>query len=242
MTTLIGIKTNTEHEAIVLGADTQMAIYEGEKPVTKKPLYKIVSGDFWSIAHSGAITDELRKFYNRLTKPDAFKNFGKEKLRESVLDAVKKKRFRDVNELNAEYYRKESDTEDLHEFLFAVNDPELRLFHIDPFGNLKSSEDGLCYLTLGTGEEEAGDYIEEKLDGEHYDSGNVNLEAALRLCRESLKKASSRDMYSGGPIDFAVIRKDDISTPGKRLEKAIEAAEKEEFEQIIRDEIAKNGD
>jgi 20S proteasome alpha/beta subunit len=237
MTTLVGIQTNSGPiDAIVLGTDTQMATFEDEKLVSKKPLYKIVTGDFWAIAHCGAVTDSLKKFYNRLKYPERTKDYEKGKLKDVIETSIKEKRFMEVDKLNAEYYRKTEDSDDSHEFLFVTYD-RLRLFHIDCYGNLKQPEDERQYLALGTGEQLASGYIEEKLDGETYDSTEITLEVAMQLCRNSLKIASNTDIYSGGPMDIYVFKKGKMSTSfGKRLGNALEVAENKEFEKFLKEQ------
>ena len=95
MTTIIGIKTNVEDEAIILASDTQMNYFdEDDNVIAKRPMLKMINGDFWALDYSGADTNELRSFYNRLRNPEdrRYKNFGKEKLAEIMIKAITKKK------------------------------------------------------------------------------------------------------------------------------------------------------
>lgn len=231
MTSIVGIKTNTENvEAIILGTDTQMAIYQEEKVVEKRYFYKILCGEFWAIAHAGAINDELRRFYNSL------RYTNKENQKKMIENAIKRRRFIEIDKLNAEYYRKEENLEQLHEFIFAINEPKLRLFHIDCFGNLRASETEKPYLVLGTGKEKIERHLEEKLEGDNLDFSNITIKTALELCRDGLKKASSMDIFSGG-LDIVVLKKDKISYQfGRKLREALDNVEKQEFEKFLREQ------
>ena len=243
MTTIVGIKTNSGSiDAVVLGADTQMSFsYDNKKETAKKPFYKIITGDFWALAHVGAVTDDLRKFYNKLTNPDRYKDFDKLKIKEIILESVKRKRFIEVNELNAEYAMTEEEEskqnreEGYHEFLMAVNEPQISLFSVDAFGNLIPPKKDLNYLVLGTGGDVARKYTEEKLEGDSFESQNVDIKRAFKLCRESLKASEASDINSSGPMDFVVIKKEGVFPYGRRIRKAIETAEESEFENIIKE-------
>lgn len=238
MTTTLGIKTNVDDiDAIVLGSDTQVVYIDSQNnPYKKKLFYKIVAGDFWVLAQSGNITDELRRFYNKLSNPERFKDFNKTKVQDIILQAIEKKRFFEVNELNASLYRETQDfSESGIEFLLATNKPDLNLYHIDPFGNLIESENE-PYLVLGSGHEEAIKYLDEKIDRETYDTGNINLERALMLSRRALKRAET-DIFTGGPMDLVVVRKDTIHSYGKQIKRRIEESERSVFEEILKQEL-----
>lgn len=240
MTTLIGIKTNVGPiDAIILGSDTQLDFTDEEgKPLWKKPFYKIVHGDFWAMGHAGTVTDDVRRFYNRLTNPDKFKDFDKSKVEQMIMRAIESKRFIEIDELNANYYRPLQKTEDIPEFLMAVNKPQLNLYHIDIYGWLIPPENGV-YIVLGSGREEAERYIEEKIEGNDYETSDIDLERALTLYRRSLKRAES-DIFSGGPMDLIVVKKDKIDSYGRRIRKTIEIAEKKVFDEILKEETGKN--
>ncbi|HJO15031.1 MAG TPA: hypothetical protein QGG70_03200 [Candidatus Pacearchaeota archaeon] len=234
MTTIIGIKTNIGDEAVILASDTQMNYFdEDDNVIAKRPLLKIIHGDFWALACSGGDTDELRSFYNKLRNPNdkRYKNFGSDKLEEMMMKSLHKKRFYQINELNANYMLEESDIDSTHEFLMAVNKPNVDIFHIDIFGNLKKPK-GRNYISLGSGKEEVEKYIEESIEGGTFDSYNINLENAIRLSTGAIKK-SRYDILSGGPMDLVVIKKNSIKSFGNQIKESIENAEKKVLEEII---------
>jgi len=235
MTTIIGMKTNIGDEAIVLASDTQLNYYDDDDNViAKRPLLKIIHGDFWALACSGGDTDELRRFYNKLKNPDdkRYTNFGAEKLKEMMLKSINGKRFYEINELNAKYMKEEGDIDSTHEFVMAVNKPNVDIFHIDSFGNLKKPKNR-NYIFLGSGKDEAEKYIEECIDGDTFDAYNLNIEDAIRLSTGAIKK-SKYDILSGGPMDLVVIERSNISSFGKEIRNSLEKAEKNVLEDIIK--------
>jgi len=235
MTTLIGIKTNVSEEAVVLASDTQLSYIDDDgNLLAKRPLLKIVRGDFWALAPSGAYTDEIKSFYNKLRNPDdkRYKDFSGEKLEDMINKTIEKKRFMDVDSLNANYIKKGGDLDGAHEFLMAVNKPKIELFHIDIFGNLRYPENN-DILILGSGRETADSYIEEQIEGETYDSANVDISTAIKLCSGALKK-SGYEAFSGWPMDLVIIRDKKIEAFGKKIKEALEQAEENILEEIIK--------
>jgi len=242
MTTIVGIKTNTGIiDAVVLGSDTQLSyLDEDGNAIAKRPILKMVYGDFWALAPCGAYTDELKSFYNKLRKPEdkRYRNFDKDKLETMIAKAVGSKRFIQIDELNANYLKEGGDLEESHEFLMAVNRPRIELFHVDPFGNLISPKKNKSYMVLGTGEEDASKYIEEQFEEDIYDTNDIDLRVAMDLCRKAVKSASQKgDIMSGLPLDLIVVRKEGIRAYGKRIRNAIEQADEKEFNTIIMEEI-----
>ncbi len=231
MTTIVGINTNIGEEAVILGSDTQMNYFDEDgNVVSKRPMLKMIYGEFWALAYSGGDTDRLRSFYNKLRNPTdkRYKNFGKERLTEMVSRAVNKKRFYEINELNAKY----GDAELTNEFIMVINRPKIDLFHIDIFGNLKNSGSE-NYLVLGSGKDEAKKYIDEYRDGETFESYNIDIEGAVRLCTGALKKAKN-DIFSGGPMDLIVIKQGGINSFGRKIKESLENEEKRVLEEIIK--------
>tara|TARA_Y100000310_G_C20624160_1_gene784955 strand:+ start:524 stop:1264 length:741 start_codon:yes stop_codon:yes gene_type:complete len=244
MTTLVGMKVNSGSiDGVVLGSDTQLGEYDKNSVlVGKKRLYKIASGDFWSMGHAGEVTEELRRFYNRLTKPEMFKDYGKIDVEEMINDSLREKRFIEIDKLNANYcksddFLEDGELDDLHEFIIAVNKPKLELYRVDCFGNLIPRDKGKSYVVLGEGGAKAEEYIEESLDGERYDSDEITLEGAIRLCRNGLKIASKKDASTGGPMDIVILRKEGIFSYGGRIRRALNSAEDREFDKIIKEEL-----
>lgn len=105
MTTIIGIKTNVDEEAVVLASDTQVNYFDDKGDlVEKKYSLKIVYGDFWALAHAGSITNDLMSFFNKLKNPKdkRYKGFDEQKLLDIINNAIKEKRFMEVDKLNAD--------------------------------------------------------------------------------------------------------------------------------------------
>ena len=121
-------------------------------------------------------------------------------------------------------------------FLLATNMPELGLYHIDPFGNIK--EPGKkSYFVLGTGHEKVEGLLESATNGDSYETQNIDLERALILCRRALKRGTETDIFSGGPMDLVVVRKDRVNQYGRRIKKEIESFETRVFKEILAEEI-----
>ncbi len=235
MTTIVGIRTNTDLDAVVLASDTQMNLFDEKgKPYGKKPFYKITYGSFWALAHVGAVTDEVRTFYNKLSKSS-----DEEYAKKVISTAVETQRCMEVDALNSKYYKRTKDDEDLIEFLLAINKPKIELYHIDFFGNLRPHSDDQCpFMVFGTSEKEVNDYLLDKFEGETYDSANINIKTALTLCRMALKRAEG-DIYSGGPMDITVVRDEGVFSHSRSIRKALENAEDSEFERIVNEEISR---
>jgi 20S proteasome alpha/beta subunit len=228
MTTLVGIRTNEGLGAIVLASDTQMVYFDDSRvPIGKRPMYKLNFGEFWAMGHTGVINSDLRRFYDKLKDTKYAK--------EAIERAITKKRFIEVDELNANYMKNQGDRNSCHEFLLAVNKPSLLLFHVDDYGNLLLPGDEEDYIILGSGETTVKDYLEEKTDSDDLDAGKIDLRAALGLVRGSLKKAE-KEIDSGGSMDFIVIRDNKINAYGRRLRKAVFEAEDIEFKRIVSEE------
>src|SRR3990167_2416608 len=103
MTTLIGVRTNIGSDAVVIASDTQMSFFDEDRnPLSKKTFYKILTGDYWILAHAGDGSENLRKFCSRISYPDKFKEFNKKELNREIMRAVEKKRYFRINDLNAD--------------------------------------------------------------------------------------------------------------------------------------------
>ena len=209
MTTLIGVKTNIGPDAVVIASDTQMSFLDEERnPLSKKTFYKILTGDYWILAHAGDGTEHLRRFCSRITYPDRFKNFGKDVLNKEIMTALDEKRYSRINNLNAECSLenaiKDDEDEEIEfvEFLFAIREEnsqntKLHLYRIDSYGNLIPPNVGSSYLVLGTSKKKIKEYLTEHVDeGESYKSGNLDLETSIDLCDNVLEKFSETDIYS----------------------------------------------
>lgn len=250
MTTIIGVKTETGPiDAVLLCADTQVSLYAGEIPEEKKSRYKMFFGDFWALAYSGPITDDLRMFTNRFSQPERYryKNWGKAAVEEAVLTALSDGRFMEVDALNAAYSRRliehDESLEAMHEFLLAVNKPKLELYRVDSYGNLISVRDKRYLLLAPTSEIEklVQRSIDDTLDGESIDANTIDLQTAFRLCRTAIKR-SERDITSSGPMDLVIVRKEGVYPYGKQIRKALLTAEDAECARILAEQETISGD
>ena len=234
MTTLIGIKTNVGEESIILASDTQLNYYsvKGE-PIEKRPLLKIVYGEYWALAQSGADTNDLRSFFNKLRNPKdrRYKDFGTDKLEKMINVAVDNKRFMEICELNAKYVREEEDVDQTHEFIMAVNKPKMELYHVDIFGNLKTQSDR-GFVVLGSTSDKAESYLDDEIDKDTYHESNIDISRAVQLLNNALKN-SNTELLSGLPMDLVIIRKNEIRGYGKRIKDAVEFAERKVIEEIV---------
>ena len=93
-------------------------------------------------------------------------------------------------------------------------------------------------MVLGSGKDEAEKYIEECIEGETFDSYNINIESAIRLCTGALKKARY-DIFSGGPMDLVVVRSDKVYSYGEKIKNSLKVAEMKVLEEIVKD-VKKN--
>ena len=237
MTTLIGMKTEVGEEAIVLASDTQLTDLDEKE---KSYFLKIVHGDFWAIAHTG-VYNNMKSFYNKLRNPDdkRYKDFNKGKLIHMINKSVEIKRFFEINQLNADSMGDGVDVDILSEFIMAINNPGIDLFHIDIFGNLKNLPEDKNYFVLGSGSKQVKRYLEENLDGDSLDTSNISLDKATSLCWNGLKyalKKPNSDIFSGWPIDIAVIKKDKIRSYGEMVKEAHEETDKKLLDKIIKEQ------
>ena len=239
MTTSIGMKTEIGEEAIILASDTQLSSLDATE---KSSFLKIVYGDFWAITQVGVYDNNMKSFYNKLRNPSdkRYKDFSKEKLIRMVNKAIERKRFFEIDQLNAESIKDGIKVDDLAQFIMAINNPKIDLFHIDIFGNLKSLSSDENYFVLGGGKEKVERYLEENIEGGSIDSSNIDLDKATRLCWNSLKyalKKPNSDIFSGWPIDIAVIKKDKIKSYGEMIKEAHEETDKNLLDKIIKDQM-----
>src|SRR3989344_2094904 len=227
MTTLLGIKTNSGEEAVVLVTDTRV-IFGNDESKGRTPFYKTAIGEFWALSSMGTHWDGSRKFYNKLTSPKRYK------------DTIKKERFIEIDTLNAEYMLADGDGESgTLQFLFGTNKPKIELYFIDSYGNLRTTQDlnnevSLIVKSTDDGiEDSIYNTILEKIRGEDVGSSDrIDLETALKVAYEGMKKIDV-DLYSGGPIDITVITKDGVFNYGKQIKKALADAESAAFENIL---------
>lgn len=166
MTTILGLKTQTGIEAVVIGSDTQVTYFDEDgTPTGKKKIVKVICGKNWVLGHAGK--DDARLFYfNRmmLGKSKAGNESSEEKTSDKKItpdqrismaidtymkygDKFDGPHFPEVNTLNTRVYRKIDESEDeksrkeefdsLHCFILVSNQPQVGLWRVDEYGSLK---------------------------------------------------------------------------------------------------------
>jgi 20S proteasome alpha/beta subunit len=123
--------------------------------------------------------------------------------------------------------------------LFAINEPEIGLYRCDSHGiiNSGSSDGGLEYETIGSGKKWVHHYLgyekylEDKLL-KGFNPEKVDLEAAKNLALRLVGYAIEKDKYSGGIIDLAVVREEDIKHYGAEIRKAVRKSKQSIYDGI----------
>lgn len=252
ITTIIGVKTLAGEEGIVLCADTQLSIVsaKGKKDETLEDkgelVYKIICGPNWALGTAGR-TDSA-DVQNFLKLMQAKKETQKEKAYQMVKQALENvakpkydsSHFPEVNQLNTMLKRGGEDLDDLPLFILATNKPYMGLWVLDQFGNLigPDKKNRIEFVCIGSGEDDVTKYIvEERVYKEKVDLTAFDIPNALDLVVEALHKAEKKDVYTGGPLDIAILTKTEIYSYGKVMRQDIEYAEKRRLE-LIKEEHA----
>lgn len=251
MTAVIGIKSNKGLESVVIGSDTQISFNSEEDSKvldSKRTARKIICGDNWIMAFAGTIDEELYGFYKKLK---GLKRYGSsdELVKNMVFNAVRhydewKKNpkkydalhFKEVVDLNAQLMRKKRfKLEETMEFVLGVylEESGVRLFHVDEFGNLKEpSEDReFNYFTMGSGSDRIEKYITDLVEEDEGGQFFVDTKKAIEIVRRSIHK-SSRDIYTGGGIDMAILTSNGVTDYGFEIREALKEAEEKKFQEI----------
>lgn len=247
MTTIIGIKTNSGVEGIVLGADTQLSSIENGALTQKKTASKIVYGKEWVIGHAGLVDNEVYQFFQVLSsqkKLVSLENTPNEIILRAVKrhdDYVKDQKIRDIHfqeviMLNAKMMRRdESELDNLSKFVLSVYQTTsgLRLFEIDEFGNLKEpkKDSDIEYTIIGSGEQIAERYIKRLIDEDEAPQFLITIPRAIDIVWKGLKEAQ-RDPYTNGPIDLVVLTKEGVIPYGKEIRDALISAETQKITTI----------
>jgi 20S proteasome alpha/beta subunit len=232
MTTIVGIKTNSGLDSIVLASDLQSSDEEAE---TKFRIpRKIYVGDNWAMGDAGGDDKAVRRLYGKLR---GNKNYGSnDNIAGEMLErAIKEKLFYEVRELNTELRKKDCSMDETHAFVFAVSKPELFLWKIDEFGNLKDPKEDhdIDYVCVGTGRERVEKYIEGLLDEEKFDRDEINTNAAIHIARGAMKAAEG-DVWTGLGYDLVILTKAGVKVWGKKIREVLEKAETDKLEEIAK--------
>jgi 20S proteasome alpha/beta subunit len=230
MTTLVGIRANDGIEGVVLASDYLRGDYEGEIMVSKRSVRKLYWGDFWMMGDAGGDHKDVIKFYHYLK---GHRNYGSDenKARSMIQEAVRKKDFERVNQVNKIISKKGS--ENTHSFIFAVNNPVCGLWKIDEYGNFHEPDEkkDFEYVCIGSGEEEVDGYIERQLSDELIDREKIDIPSAIDIAVGALD-AAERDADTGLGVDFGVMTKKSVDIYGREIKKAMVDARRSKINQI----------
>ncbi len=226
MTTIIGVRTNYGDDAIVLASDRQIGDYEQEILTAKGLGKKIQTGPFWVMGHSGGQQKRcITKFFGILK---GYKNYSSsdEKAREIIQIAIRKKRFYEVDELNAEISRSEDDIDSTLEFILAVNNPKLEMWKVNEFGVFHDVPDSreIDYITIGSGADAAVKFIYNQIADARYDIERINTRAAIQIARDVMH-ISEKDPATGLGYHLIIMTKDSIKEWGEEIKKAVVEAQ-----------------
>ena len=245
MTTILGIKTNTGEESIVLAADTRIGIYDdNDELYATEKASKIRTGSFYALAFCGATDSYLESFFNYISRKKNFQEFvsfisqskeegAPKKFSTSPLaKAVKENYFEALNYHNRFLaQRNDGKIDDAVELVLAVNKPSLQLFTVDAFGNLNGSKrpGGLEYVCAGAGVSEVHEYFSQQeyqsdalLKNNKVTLDHISLPRALQMAISAINKASLTDKGTGEVVDLVVLKKDKIDDHSSKALKSID--------------------
>jgi len=244
MTTILGIKTNTGEESIVLAADTRIGIYDDDDELyATEKASKIRTGSFYALAFCGAVDSYMESLFNYISRKKNFQEFvsfiskGKEggvpkkSSFSPIAKAVKEKYFEALNYHNRFLaQRNDGKIDDAVELVLAVNKPSLQLFNVDAFGNLNLSKKpgGLEYVCAGAGVDEINEYFSQEYQSDILLKKNkitldhITLPLALQMAVSAINKASLADKGTGEVVDLVVLKKDKIDDHSSKALKSID--------------------
>jgi len=234
MTTLVGIKANEGREGVVIASDYQVSEEDGRGYlISKSPRSKIDAGPFWAMAHAGGDALPVREFYKFL-KGNKGNNPNKKKARSTILSAIDDLHFPEVVELNTKLSAKGNE-EDAVSFLLAINDPELNLYLVDSYGNIKgpNDESDFDYICLGSGGEKAENYIKDLLAQEKIDRDEISLKEAIYVARGAIGAAET-EAGTGMGFNLVVLVKGEIGEYGKEMRSELRKTEEASLEKIVK--------
>lgn len=257
----IKVSSSDGVEGIVLGSDTQLNIEDNEgKFEEKRRAYKkIIHGKTWALAHAGDVDKHLDLFYGVLvgrkryrsseeiaTKiiyesvsawEDSYKMRIEKREHNSYEDFFEKPHFKLVNLLNSStlrFAKVEDDEVSLHSFILATCPPKIGLWYVNGHGILtevSSYERDIDYLCMGSGGEKCEKYITGLIEDEKFDPEKLTIPSAIDLVNNALHRAEL-DIYTGGPLDLAVLTNSGVDYYGDEIRQALVNAEREKIESI----------
>jgi 20S proteasome alpha/beta subunit len=262
MTTIVGIKTNSGPESIVLATDTQFTWYKEGIRQSKDEIFKLRVGDEYALAFAGNIDKNLSAFLNYVDGKRSFESYlnfvipsHKKKNVEyfkkiipflfkreehPIKEATENWYFPEFNILNTFVLRgdEDSDLEQLAELVIAKRNP-LGLYQVDVFGNISESDpaNDIEYIALGSGSE----IVENYIDDEQYKEGRKN---PLKINYDDLNlesaidlaigalKKAMKDTDTGGIIDLAIVDEKEVIHYGPLIKSKIQKAERDAYKEI----------
>lgn len=226
MTTILGIKTNSGLEGVVIAADRQISIYDDDTGtiIGKEQTCKIIYGRDWIIGDAGGVSNQFAVFLRS----------EKGKMKKMICKAVqkyhqnsKKPHFTEINEINALAMRDGAAYDCLHEFILAAKvEEKAGLWHVDIFGNLKASEDGVNYIALGSGEDYVAGHMDSLSENGLINNNAIDIPAAIEAAAGCLEKAQLLDPNTGG-LDLAVLSYAGVQYYGDFIQKNMKRQKEE---------------
>ena len=234
MTTILGLKTTFDKEAIVLAADYLGSFMMtdpdgGEGVVEQIDFQKIYHQTNFAFAMAGRTSPLLKKFWRRLKIKDP---------RDSEFIDVKESLemgfFEEVRNFNLESCVDEISIDPTNQtsFIFATNfDQEPRFFAVYPMGAVNELK--YC-AALGSGSDFIGEKLSSVYTAHSLDGPQINLEKAIKLADECITLARG-DIYSKAIVpDIAVITSKSINYYGPRMRANYQKFKEAELQRIIR--------
>lgn len=236
MTTLLGIKTNSGIEGIVIATDKQVSHWNEGVFTKKTTINKIFHGNNYIIANTGAIGDNPFAILEQTQK---------EELVQLVEEAVKKYRldpsseyphFEKINHINTLLYREHEDEDYLHTLLMATNTNEkLELWEVDHFGSLKTPQKKkkIEYHVLGSGKKYVKKYIKRLLEKGAINQAEITIHTAIDIAIAAIQEAQ-KDPHTSG-LDLAVLTNNGATYYGDLIKEIVEKQKKEIINSIKKD-------
>lgn len=197
MTTIVGIKTSADMEAIVLASDQCMmreyiitmaggAETKGSFREDHQKIFTSVYGDF-AFAISGTYDSKYNEFVDWLTKENV-----------SIEKRLRRRMFAAFRDLNCERWDwRQADEKNKNGMLIASrfnNKPEL--FHCFPLGRVELVHDD--YRAIGSGSIYAAQFLKDKKP-----SRPISLDEGVKLAVDCIGTAH-RDVYTLG-LDIVIV-------------------------------------
>ncbi|MBU0530189.1 MAG: hypothetical protein KKC05_00810, partial [Nanoarchaeota archaeon] len=128
-----------EYKIILMTSDTQWGTYDtDEKLISTECARKIYYGNSWAMAVNGSSGFDVQKLYKSLGYVPSGRH--SKKFEQTIQMAIKNERFEEINRLNMDASRRGEEMRDMHSFILAVNRPEMGLYEVDEFGNVKPAK------------------------------------------------------------------------------------------------------